>query len=510
MDSSLKPRKRDRFSTLFKRQKNTPPNEDQIASPGPPAQLGSPQKSPLPLDVVKKYSPVFQFHPDERCFPCSIEHLLHNSVLHYRNFAWPTQIGQSSSSTPALASFQGWLYVAYQDSNGFQMYISRTDDGNTWQDTQKIPGIEGGAPTLVVFQDKLWMIWHGALSTQLWIAHSTDGLHWANIQKIKGQQAWNTSITVYENKLFMVYTDMLTAQLWMTQSADGVIWSNAGKIDGQHTAHTSVAAYKGKVFMVYAHPAIDNSTLYVSSYNKSGWTRPLVIHGQDAAVPVLTTIGDWLFIVYAEPNLSSQFWASRSSDGTTWQDTMKLPGQHGDIPALSVYQDIVYLLYRVGRDLYSTSCENGDLTIHEPIPNPSQADLASHPNESYYVKIDPAQYPGQQIPSAPMYYAVQEQGDTVTIHYPILYANQTGQTCRAIALGFDCSLETLGYHQGDLERFNITLQRTNDDYKIVHIGFEAHGVLISYNLPIDVQWEEETHAIVHVLSPLYVSYSNHK
>src|SRR5271168_21933 len=117
MDSSLKPRKRDRFSALFKRQKNTLPNEDQIASPGPPAaQLGSPQKSPLPLDVVKKYSPVFQFHPDERCFPCSIEHLLHNSVLHYRNFAWPTQIGQSSSSTPALASFQGWLYVVYQDS----------------------------------------------------------------------------------------------------------------------------------------------------------------------------------------------------------------------------------------------------------------------------------------------------------------------------------------------------------------------------------------------------------
>src|ERR1700733_10824907 len=121
MESSLKPRKRDRFSTLFKRQKNTPPNQDPIASTISPAQPGSPQKSskiPLPLDVVKKYSPVFQFHLVDRCFLCSIEHPLHNSVLHYRNFAWPTQIGQSSSSTPALASFRGWLYVAYQDSNG--------------------------------------------------------------------------------------------------------------------------------------------------------------------------------------------------------------------------------------------------------------------------------------------------------------------------------------------------------------------------------------------------------
>lgn len=517
MENKDKTPRRDRFSSLFKKKKTTPQTlsqtpRGQIASPTP-IQMATPEKpsnmGPLPLDIVKKYSPVFQFHQDERCFPCSIEHLLHNSVLHYRNFSWPTQIGQSSSSTPSLASYKGWLYLAYQDSNGFQLYISRTEDGYTWQDTEKIAGIEGGAPTLVVFQDKLWMVWHSVLSTQLWIAQSMDGLHWGNIQKIQGQQAWKTSITVFENEMFMVYTDPLNPDLWMSQSANGITWSNTRKIDGQNGAHTSVATFKNKVIIVYTHPAIDNSTVYTSSYDKTGWTPPSIIHAQDAAVPVLTVIGDWLFMVYAESDLSSQFWASRSFDGTTWQDKMKLPGQHGDIPALSVYQDIVYILYRVGRDLYSTSCEKGDLSIHESIPNPSQSDLASHSNESYYVKIDPKQYPGQPIPTAPMYYAVQEQGDTVTIHYPILYANQTGQTCRAIALGFDSALETLGYHQGDLERFNITLQRKNNDFEIVQIGFEAHGVLIQYNLPIDVKWEDETHAIVHVYHRLDIN-SDHK
>ena len=297
----------------------------------------------------------------------------------------------------------------------------------------------------------------------------------------------------------MVYTDPLSSQLWMSQSSDGIAWTNTVRIEGQHSAHPSIVTFKDTVTMIYAHPAIDNSTLYVSFYRKNGWSAPTEVKGLNADVPELTVVGDWLFMVYAEPNLSSQFWASRSLDGITWQDTMKVSGQHGDIPAVALYNNIVYAAYRDGRNLYITSCENGDLSIHDPIPNPTQATLASHPNESYYIKIDPKQYAGQKIPTAPMYYAVQAQGDTVTIHYPILYANQTGQTCRGIALGFDCALETLAYHQDDLERFNITLKRANGQYTIVKAGFEAHGKMEPFRYgPDKVEWEDGTHAIVHV------------
>lgn len=455
---------------------------------------------PVPLDLVKKYSPVFRFHEDESCFPCSIDHLLHGSALYYRNFAWGTPItGQSSSSTPTLASFQGWLYLVYQSSNNFQMYLSRSNDGNTWQNTQAIPGVEGGSPTLVVFQNELWLVWHGVLSSQLWIAHSNDGLHWEGIQKIKGHEAWNTSITVFEDQLFMVYTHTLSSQLWMSQSPDGLNWTNTREIPGQRSSQTSIVTFKGRVVMVYSHPVFDSYTLYIAFFDHNGWTPAQVIPAQESAVPVLTTIGNWLFMSYSDPTLASRFWASRSLDGLTWQDTMELPGQHGDVPALAAYEDIVYMVYRIGRDLWSTSCEKGDLSIHEPIPNPTQATLAAYSGESYYVKINPSQYPGQPIPSAPMYYAVQEQGDQLTIHFPILYANQTGQTCRALRVGteFYCALRTLGYHQGDLERVNITLQRTSSGYSIVQVGFEAHGNLLTYP-PNQVKFEDDTHPIVHV------------
>lgn len=391
--------------------------------------------------------------------------------------------------------------MAYQDGSGFQMYITRSNDGNTWQNTQKIPGVQGGGPTLVVFKGKLWLIWHGALSAQLYIASTEDGLTWSGIQEVKGREAWKTSIAVYEDQLFMVYTDVLGSQLFMSQSVDGVNWIESVAIEGQLSSQASITTFNNSIVMVYSHAKIDNNTLYITYYtSKSGWSTPQAILGHETASPVLTAIGEWLFLSYPDANLSSQFWAVRSQDGVVWKEKLALPGQYGDIPALAVYENTVYMAYRLGRNLWFTWCENGDLTIHPPILNPTQETLGTHSDPSYYVEINPEQYPGQPIPEAPMYYAVQQNGDQLTIHYPILYANQTGQTCRALRLGsnFDAILETLGDHQGDFERFNITLQKLQDGtYKILQAGFEAHGNLITFT-PDQVQWEDDTHAIVHV------------
>lgn len=461
-------------------------------------------KMSVPLDVVKTYSPVFRFHENEKYYPCSIEYLLQNSTLLYRNFSIANQItGQSTSDTPAIASFNGWLYMVYRDSNGFDLYVTRSPDGITWQDTQKISGVQGGSPTLVEFENKLWLIWHGLFSAQLWIAHSEDGLHFEGIQKIAGQKAWNTAITVYDGELFMVYADSASSQLWMSQSADGSTWTNTRHIDGQMTTNPAVTTFEDNVVMVYVDPGIDTSTLFVSTYtSQKGWTPAKVISGQQASAPALTTFENCLFMTYSEPNNSQQFWASRSFDinGVHWQDTQRLPGQHGDIPSLCVFHNSIYMVYRDGTQLWSTSCQEADLSTHTPIPNPTQATLSKYSSESYYVLINESQFTGQPVPAAPLYYAIQESGDTIQIDYLILYAYQGGQTVRALRAGteFNCILETIGVHQGDLEHFNIKLQKgANNTYTVLQVGFEAHGILDTF-APDQVQWEDTTHAIVHI------------
>ena len=453
------------------------------------------------LDTVKKYSPVFRFHENEREFPCSIEHILQNSTLRYRTFAFATQIpSQTTSSTPSLASFQNKLYMVYQESNGFDIYITRSSDGLTWNDTQKIPGITGGAPTLVKFKDSLWMVWHGVLSSQLWIAHSNDGLHWEGIQKINKQEAWKTAITVYKDQLLMVYADSLSSQLWMSTSADGKTWVNTRRIEGQFTTDPAITTFGNEAFMVYVDPGIKDWKLWISRYSGDKWTPPQVIKDQNASAPALTTIGGYLFLMYSEPNSEQRLWASHSTNGIEWKDTQLIQGQNGDIPDLCVFNNSIYAVYRHGTQIWSTYCRAGDLSPHTPIPNPTQKDLQTHSNESYYIDINETQYPGQPIPSAPLYYAIQRKGDQITIHYLLLYANQSGQTARALRAGteFDCVLRTFGEHQGDLEHFTITLLNKNGTYTVQQVGFEAHGDISVYP-PNQVKWEDETHAIVHVI-----------
>jgi hypothetical protein len=162
----------------------------------------------------------------------------------------------------------------------------------------------------------------------------------------------------------------------------------------------------------------------------------------------------------------------------------------------------VYIVYRQETSLYSTFCENGDLTDHAPIDHPTIQDLGKFNSISWYVLINPSQYPGQQIPQAPMYYAVQAKGSQIFISYPILYGDQGGQTVRALRAGteFNCIIDTVGQHQGDLERYTILLQpptTPGGEYTIVQCGFEQHGVLHTYD-PSDCTFEDKTHAVVHV------------
>ena len=205
-------------------------------------------------------------------------------------------------------------------------------------------------------------------------------------------------------------------------------------------------------------------------------------------------------MTYSEPNNSHKLWASRSFDpnGVVWEDTQQIPVQHGDIPDLCVMNGIVYIVYRDGTQLMSTFCEKAELSDHPVIQNPTQDTLQAHASESYYVAINPTQLKGQPVGSAPLYYAVQERNDIVTISYIILYANQGGQTVRVIRFGldFDCILYTIGMHPGDLERFTIKLQRNQGTYTLVEAGFEAHGKLEVFS-PDKVKWED-SHAIVHV------------
>lgn len=470
----------------------------------------------LPIEVIKEYAPALRFHPDEQYFPCSIEYLLEGATLHYENFTAPTQInGQQCSERPSIVNFRSQLFMVYKDFKTSQFFLARSSDGSSWGTSSSLLSPPSPKPTtqcLAVFQDQLFIIFSEVKTSRLWITRSPDGQTFPAPQPIPNQRGLAPVAISFSDSLFLVYRDPKTTQLWMTSSSDGQNWTNPAQIEGQHAYKPSLAVFDDKLILVYTNPG--NRQLSLSQYTtSSGWTAPsrILDRASSHSAPALATIDGWLCLVYPLWRGGYQLWATRSRDAVTWQDPIPIPDQKSRSGAsLAVISGILVIVYGDGTcpcktsQLWSTHSLGGDFSIHAPIDNLTQSILRDHPAAQYYVEINYSQHAGQPLPTAPIYYAVQEYDDAISITYIVLYAYQGGQTARALRAGteFNCIIPNLGTHQGDLERMTVTLSRNANSngpetYTVARLEYEGHGKT-TYFTPDQVKWEDSTHPIVHL------------
>jgi hypothetical protein len=79
-----------------------------------------------------------------------------------------------------------------------------------------------------------------------------------------------------------------------------------------------------------------------------------------------------------------------------------------------------------------------------------------------------------------------------------------GQTVRAFKRAFDCVIYSHGEHQGDLERYMVSLSKnTSGDpsttmYTFEKAEFEAHGTVRAYSDSNQVLWIDGTHAALNI------------
>ena len=455
------------------------------------------------LDIVKRYAPVFQFHPDEKTFPCSIEHVLEGGTLHYRNFTLITKVGdQQSAGRPSITYFKDQLFMIYVDSKTSHLFLTCSRNGWDWDAPRNMQwSPKPSLPALAVFLDQLWIIFSESKTSQLWVAHSNDGQTFFPPQKIANQRGSAPVVSAYEGNLFVVYCDPKSPQIWTSQSSDGLNWSNIHKIDGHLATKPALAVFNNKLVMAYTNPR--NSQLCISQYTTAaGWTAPSKIRDKGPDAPALAVVDGWLCMAYSAKK-SSELGAWRSSDATTWQDTVKVLDEKGSDPALSAISGVCVLVYRDSKpcssQLFATRSPGADFAERPSISNVTQTTLQQNASEQFYLKVNPSQNAGQPLPTAPLYYSIQDYEDAVEITYVVMFAFQGGQTARARRLGseFNCLLPNLGSHQGDLERITMTLKKgANDTYTIARVIYEAHGHPTNYT-PDQVKWEDTTHAIVH-------------
>ena len=136
------------------------------------------------------------------------------------------------------------------------------------------------------------------------------------------------------------------------------------------------------------------------------------------------------------------------------------------------------------------------------VRHPTQLDMWSFRDPQFRLNIHPDHFAGQSPGVgnrivAPMYVAIQVPADHsyVDLHYLFLYTYNGSQAVRVLVpfRDFNCSLDNLGEHQGDIESLTVRVSAEFD--RIISVRFEAHGDS-TYLAPQDVAFYAGSHPVV--------------
>ncbi|MCX4674146.1 hypothetical protein OG413_02240 [Streptomyces sp. NBC_01433] len=195
--------------------------------------------------------------------------------------------GHASSHGPALATFGGKLYCVHRGSGSDHRLWWTRFDGSTWNQDTVFPGhASSHGPALAEFGGKLHCVHKAGVGAEsMW--HTTfNGSTWSADRQIRNfATASNPALAVYKGRLHCVHrASGSSTQLFHFSSADGVNWSEATPIPGAFSLEgPSLAVYDDKLYCVHRGHGSGDQNLWWTVYNGSTWSKDTMFPGHASA-----------------------------------------------------------------------------------------------------------------------------------------------------------------------------------------------------------------------------------
>lgn len=184
-----------------------------------------------------------------------------------------------ADASPALTVFNNQLYLMFKstvDSTAGHILYSTSTDGKTWTAQVQIPkALVSGWPALATFGNTLYVVNQGADNDgTLWCTTTTDGTTWSsNVQISTEKISGSPALTVFQNLLYLVYVPSGSEQPKYMTSSDGKTWTTATSITCSLSESPALAAFNGKLYMVYQGAAGTGTRgqLWYSVFDGNTW-----------------------------------------------------------------------------------------------------------------------------------------------------------------------------------------------------------------------------------------------
>lgn len=143
------------------------------------------------------------------------------------SWSGPDDTGGDSPVAPALAYWDGDLYVAYRagTSGGDPIHVRvSTDDGETWSSATNTSGATSVSPAMAGFGSKLFLAYNGN-GSNIWVRYSTNGSTWSEYTDTGLTSGGAPGMAAFNSKLYVAAVNS-SGDMVVTWSSAGSSWSS--------------------------------------------------------------------------------------------------------------------------------------------------------------------------------------------------------------------------------------------------------------------------------------------
>jgi hypothetical protein len=260
----------------------------------------------------------------------------------------------TNGGSPALAAYHGLLYAAWQgESSPYHIWYSAYSDAtSTWTTPATVPSAMTNyrtGPALAVYDGDLYVAWQGQSSPMhVWYS-AFDGTSWtaqAQVPSALVHISSTVGLAAYNGDLYLAWTGESSPYAVWYSAFDGTSWTSQATIpssssDNFQATDTPLAAYQGKLYASWETGS--GNDLEYASYNGTSWSSPAAVGATSDAGPALAAQGKGLYESWI--NYSTLAVDYASFNGTTWTAAKAIPGASIFIelgPAITAYGGALY------------------------------------------------------------------------------------------------------------------------------------------------------------------------
>jgi hypothetical protein len=193
---------------------------------------------------------------------------------------WSTEAAFDNAVFGAVCGYSNRLFLL---STGFSgeappLYSCSSTDGVTWTARQPLNIRSSCQPALAVFNGALFMVYTNE-NNNFMVASSQDGENWSASLQLNESTNFSPALTAHNGELCVVFVAANpSGDVLICRSTDGRFWTGNQRIGQTTNGPPSTVSYNGRLYVSFIAKNSTNTLLICSSSDAQDWGQNVNTH----------------------------------------------------------------------------------------------------------------------------------------------------------------------------------------------------------------------------------------